>query len=66
MKRQRASLVSALTCAIALTIALSAQAQVRMVVPGEIATPDYGSNASVGSLSNHNFNTPESDGRPGE
>jgi hypothetical protein len=29
-----------------------------------IAAPDYGSGASAGSLSNGNFNTPESDGRP--
>ena len=30
-----------------------------------IAAPDYGSGASAGSLSDSNFNTPESDGRPG-
>ncbi|HKZ09175.1 MAG TPA: sel1 repeat family protein [Rhodanobacteraceae bacterium] len=30
-----------------------------------ITAPDYGSEASAGSLSNGNFNTPESDGRPG-
>lgn len=34
--------------------------------PGEIATPNYGSDVSVGGLSNRNFNTPEADGRPGE
>lgn len=27
--------------------------------------PDYGSGASAGTISNSNFNTPESDGRPG-
>src|SRR5579875_1486500 len=42
-----------------------ARAQTTVAVPGEIAAPDYGSGASVGSLSNGNFNTPESDGRPG-
>lgn len=41
------------------------RAQTTIVVPGEIAAPDYGSGASAGSLSNGNFNTPESDGRPG-
>jgi len=30
-----------------------------------IAAPDYGSGAATGNLSNGNFNTPESDGRPG-
>ncbi|MGH8182935.1 MAG: tetratricopeptide repeat protein [Rhodanobacteraceae bacterium] len=59
-------LVSALAAAVAVAIALPAQAQTQMVVPGEIATPDYGSDATVGGLSNNNFNTPESDGRPGE
>lgn len=42
-----------------------ARAQTTVAVPGEIAAPDYGSGASAGSLSNGNFNTPESDGRPG-
>lgn len=30
-----------------------------------ITAPDYGSGASAGAMSNGNFNTPESDGRPG-
>lgn len=64
MKRQRALFVSALAGAVALTIALSAQAQTRWSA-AEIAAPDYGSGASVGSLSNRSFNTPEADGRPG-
>jgi hypothetical protein len=35
-------------------------------VPSEIvAAPDYGTGAATGNLSNANFNTPESDGRPG-
>ena len=34
--------------------------------PSEIvAAPDYGSDAAAGAMSNGNFNTPESDGRPG-
>lgn len=30
-----------------------------------LSAPDYGSGASAGAMSNTNFNTPESDGRPG-
>lgn len=30
-----------------------------------LVAPDYGSGASAGAMSNGNFNTPESDGRPG-
>ena len=66
MKRQHALFVTALTGVVGLALALPAQAQMQVVVPGQIASPDYGSDSSVGSLSNRNFNTPESDGRPGE
>lgn len=38
----------------------AAQREVR-----SMSAPDYGSGASAGALSNRNFNTPESDGRPG-
>jgi len=53
-----------LTGAVALAVALPAQAQ-NASVASEVTAPDYGSGASVGGLSNRNFNTPESDGRPG-
>lgn len=52
-----AGVVAAVTC-------LPAHAQADKI-GGEIAAPDYGSGGSAGSLSNGNFNTPESDGRPG-
>ncbi|MGH9519838.1 MAG: hypothetical protein ACRD2D_09305, partial [Terriglobales bacterium] len=48
--------------AIALLIALPALAQAGTL--GTPAAPDYGSGVSIGVLSGHNFNTPESDGRP--
>ena len=50
--------------AIAIALSPSSSAQT-MLQPKAIAAPDYGSDASAGSLSNGNFNTPESDGRPG-
>lgn len=67
MKRQRASFISALTGAIALAaVVLSAQAQTQpYLYPTPMVAPDYGSGASAGTMSNSNFNTPESDGRPG-
>lgn len=61
MKRRHASLV---TGVVAAAIALSAYAQTGETA-AEVAAPDYGSHASVRGLSNRNFNTPESDGRPG-
>jgi hypothetical protein len=48
----------------ALMVSLSAMAQTG-VQADAFAAPDYGSDASAGSLSNSHFNTPESDGRPG-
>lgn len=50
--------------AVAIALSPSSSAQTRLQSDG-IAAPDYGSEASAGSLSNGNFNTPESDGRPG-
>jgi len=64
VKTQRALFVSVLTGAVALAVALPAQAQ-NASVASEVTAPDYGSGASVGGLSNRNFNTAESDGRPG-
>ena len=49
---------------IAIALSPSPSAQTILQSNG-IAAPDYGSGASAGSLSNGNFNTPESDGRPG-
>lgn len=49
---------------VAIALSPSSSAQTRLQSDG-IAAPDYGSEASAGSLSNGNFNTPESDGRPG-
>lgn len=55
--------VAACSAAIALACPLPAPAQTG--VAGTLIAPGYGSGASAGSLSNGNFNTPESDGRPG-
>ncbi|MGH8182934.1 MAG: tetratricopeptide repeat protein [Rhodanobacteraceae bacterium] len=64
MKTPRALFISAsLTGAIALALALTAQAQTA-TTSGEIVAPDYSSVSSSG-LPNRSFNTPESDGRPG-
>ncbi|WHZ19406.1 MAG: hypothetical protein OJF55_001555 [Rhodanobacteraceae bacterium] len=49
---------------IGVAMASSAQAQTTMA-PGEIPAPEYGSCVTTCALSNGNFNTPESDGRPG-
>lgn len=63
MKRMLlASLVSGVTGLAASPVAL---AQLQLLNRGTMAAPDYGSGASAGALSNRNFNTPESDGRPG-
>jgi hypothetical protein len=35
------------------------------ITSGVVVAPDYGSGAAAGAMSNGNFNTPESDGRPG-
>ncbi|MGH8232620.1 MAG: tetratricopeptide repeat protein [Rhodanobacteraceae bacterium] len=46
-------------------LASSAHAQIHEAQGNTLTPPDYGSGASAGALSNTNFNTPESDGRPG-
>lgn len=64
MRTLQTLLVSALTGAVAAAIALPMQAQTISAGKG-IAAPDYGSMSSTGKPVNLNFNTPESDGRPG-
>jgi len=57
-------LTAALSGVVAVVFSLPSLAQSN--APSEIvAAPDYGSGAAAGTLSNGNFNTPESDGRPG-
>ncbi|HLI19273.1 MAG TPA: sel1 repeat family protein [Rhodanobacteraceae bacterium] len=63
MKKQCALLVSALTGAVALAMASSAQAQTTRA-GGEIAPPDYRSCIETCAYT-ENFNSPEADGRPG-
>jgi len=64
MMRSGAFLVTVLLSMIAMVTYRSAQAQITMATD-VIAAPDYDSGASAGAMSNGNFNTPESDGRPG-
>lgn len=64
MMRSGAFLVTVLLSVIATVTYRSAQAQITMATD-VIAAPDYDSGASAGAMSNGNFNTPESDGRPG-
>lgn len=64
MKRHQGLFTVLLPAAVSLAITVPAAAQLP-TKNGEIARPDYGSGASSGFLSNTNFNTPESDGRPG-
>lgn len=64
MKRHHGLFTVLLPAAVSLAITVPAAAQLP-TKNGEIARPDYGSGASSGFLSNTNFNTPESDGRPG-
>jgi len=64
MMNRPAFLPSVLLSAVAMAIAFPAEAQIART-GGEIAAPDYASGASAGAMSNGNFNTPESDGRPG-
>jgi hypothetical protein len=58
-------LISAKVSAIAAALVIAAPALAQAGMSGTPAAPDYGSGASAGALSDHNFNTPESDGRPG-
>lgn len=64
MKRHHGWVTVLPSAAVSLALALPASAQLS-AKNGEIARPDYSSDASSGFLSNTNFNTPESDGRPG-
>lgn len=63
MLKPQVSGAMAIGAILALMFAPAATAQIR--APTALAAPDYGSGASAGALSNDNFNTPESDGRPG-
>lgn len=63
MKIRLIGWVSALSGVAALLVALPVVAQTD--APHEVAAPDYGSDSTSGVMSNDNFNTPESDGRPG-
>jgi len=63
MKRQ-VFLSPVLLSTIAAAVCLPAIAQTPTAA-GEAAPPDYGSCVTTCALSNGNFNTPESDGRPG-
>jgi len=57
-------LTAVISGAVAVVFSLPSLAQ--SSAPSEIvAAPDYGSGAAAGAMSNGNFNTPESDGRPG-
>ncbi|ODU91847.1 MAG: hypothetical protein BGP23_02285 [Lysobacterales bacterium 66-474] len=56
--------VIAIVGGVALVVSLASMAQTG--APSDvISAPGYGSGVSAGSLSNGDFNTPESDGRPG-
>lgn len=62
---RRVKLVSTvLPSVVVLTIGATASAQ-GVATANRLVAPDYGSGASAGAMSNGNFNTPESDGRPG-
>lgn len=63
MGLQRSMRIRALAGVIAIAITLPALAQIG--TPGPLAAPEYGSGVSAGPLSDHDFNTPGSDGRPG-
>lgn len=64
MMKSSAFLVTVLGGVVAALACLSARAQTTKVADAIVA-PDYGSDVSAGGLWNGNFNTPESDGRPG-
>lgn len=64
MVRHIACAVSSLAGAVALALAVPV-AIAQTTRPETLAAPYYGSGVSAGSLSDGNFNTPESDGRPG-
>lgn len=60
----RSSFNRLLAATVILALGTPAMAQSN-AAPVATAAPDYGSGAEAGALSNGNFNTPESDGRPG-
>jgi len=64
MTSRKGVLIAAVSGVVAIMLPppLLAQSNIRTAI---VAAPDYGSEASAGSLSNGNFNTPESDARPG-
>lgn len=64
MASRKASLAAIIAGVVAVTLLPSSWAQTH-IQARVIAAPDYGSDVSAGALSNGNFNTPESDGRPG-
>lgn len=64
MAVRRAQWGSILPGAIALAMTLTASAQTGST--GTLTAPDYDSGAAAGAMSDSHFNTPESDGRPGE
>lgn len=65
----RSYFVSPLAGALALALGCPAMAQMGTTTfndpPRTVAAPDYDSGIQAGTLSDSNFNTPESDGRPG-
>lgn len=56
---------SAVLCVVVAGMCTTGVALAQSGVAGVVTAPDYGSGASAGALSDGNFNTPESDGRPG-
>lgn len=66
-KAKRRAIVAALwaaTSGLAFILPVAAQPQGAAAASG-VTAPDYGSGAAAGALSDSNYNTPESDGRPG-
>jgi len=68
MRLHRSFLAAILSSAVISTLALPGIAQTGVAgTRGKVVTaPDYSSGAAATGLSNNQFNTPESDGRPGE
>ena len=64
MTSRKRVLIAVISGAVAVGFSLPSLAQSN-VAPGIVAAPDYGSAAAAGAMSNGNFNTAESDGRPG-
>jgi hypothetical protein len=64
MTSRRGIFILAICGAVAGVFSLPSLAQ-SSITSGIVAAPDYGSGAAAGNLSNGNFNTPESEGRPG-